>query len=133
MTTATENPQPTWWLVELGIIPTLVFIGGKDKKMRCALTGRLSKNNAHTHVVPNGRSFCICIGRHFWQDDYPTPTMLHEIAHVRTPHDTRHGPDWSKEFAQLLHDWGYAIPDKKVTEYSGHKAQLVNPRKPTAA
>ena len=63
---------------------------------------------AHTHT--GGQIICYTEAaardpKH-WNEGFPTPTILHEIAHVQTP-DCNHDRTWRMAYFKLLMEWGY--------------------------
>lgn len=45
-----------------------------------------------------------------WNPEYPTPTFLHEYAHILTFGDDEHGYEWRLTFLSLLRENGYDLP-----------------------
>ena len=81
---------------------------------------------AHAHVVGEGKGV-ICINPRAWawawHPHYPTPTFLHEYAHIicQDPpcfDDEGHNPAWRGEFISLLEKYGYPLIHRgTVQEY----------------
>ena len=125
----TEDFNRTDWLPDVltgkGAGYTL-SIGG------CVDTGKSFNAYAHTHKpksehwTPNVICFshvrCNKKGwQNYWQEHYPSETMLHEAAHANTG-GMGHNERWRREFSRLLTKFGYRAPwigDNRGMKYGG--------------
>ena len=71
---------------------------------------RFNKAFAHTHNQGWSTGH-ICYSRRglyagFWSEEYPTPTLLHEVAHALRPR-ANHSKLWKSTYWGLMKEWEY--------------------------
>ena len=55
----------------------------------------------------------ICLKPHVWDAEYPTPSFLHEYAHLKAGKRKQyHDRKWKNTFQQLLNQYGYNVTVK---------------------
>ena len=106
--------QPVWLLQNFPKVKR-VYVGEKCPHQPEYITGQRFQNRteiAHAHSYYGLICFTL-EGAKFWDELYPSPTFLHEYAHLLVPDDLEHSYKWRLTFLLLLRDHGYSLPAGK--------------------
>ena len=89
------------WMAEFPQITTVAVAGG-------CLAGLPNPKGHQAHAHVDGTGVVCILEANRWDSAYPSPTFLHEVAHVEDSGED-HGPTWASRFAQLLETWDYQV------------------------